>query len=128
MIFYLFLWDPECVVLSPCRFKNVTSVNGNVLLFRESFRNMVFLNELDLRGVLQFTYLSEESKIIDQSPLIQSFELELDGRNRWSLFFSSKRFFFFNMAHLEIFIEFVTLFLSLFFFSFGFLAMRHIVF
>lgn len=89
---------------------------------------MVFLNELDLRGVLQFTYLSEESKIIDQSPLIQSFELELDGRNRWSLFFSSKRFFFFNMAHLEIFIEFVTLFLSLFFFSFGFLAMRHIVF
>ena len=92
MIFCLFLWDPECV-LSPCRFQNVTSVNGNVLLFRESFRNMVFLNELDLRGVLQFTYLSEESKIIDQSPLIQSFELQLDGRNCWSLFFSSKRFF-----------------------------------
>ena len=83
------------MLFCPCRFKNVTSVNGNVLLFRESFRNMVFLNELDLRGVLQFTYLSEESKIIDQSPLIQSFELELDGRNRWSLFLSSKRFFFF---------------------------------
>lgn len=77
-----------------CHLVVVTSVNGNVLLFRESFKNMVFLNELGLRGVLQFTYLSEESKIIDQSPLIQSFELELDGKNRWSLFFSCKRFLF----------------------------------
>ena len=50
---------------------------------------MVFLNELGLRGVLQFTYLSEESKIIDQSPLIQ-----MDGRNCRSLFFSTKRFLF----------------------------------
>ena len=114
-----------------CHLVVVTSVNGNVLLFRESFKKMVFLNELGLRGVLQFTYLSEESKIIDQSPLIQSFELELDGRNCWSLFFSCKRFLFLMWLILKIFIEFVILSLSLsvsLSLFFGFLAMRHIEF